>query len=68
MSRAYDMWVYQQLEPTDIIITGNRKRHREIKKELVMPRDPDTRTLEEKERDEDEFLERHTVTTKPKQL
>lgn len=29
MSRAYDHWLHQQLEPTDIIRTGNYKRHRE---------------------------------------
>lgn len=31
MSRAYDMWVHQQLEPDDVIVTGNYKRVHEVK-------------------------------------
>lgn len=27
MSRQYDYWVHQQLEPTDKLITGNAKRY-----------------------------------------
>lgn len=67
MSRAYDMWIHQQLEPTDIIITGNRKRYREIRKELVMTIDTDLRTIEQIEKDEDDFLAAHGVNIKPKQ-
>lgn len=67
MSRAYDMWIHKQLEPTDIIITGNRKRYREIKKEMVLPADQDNRTEAEIERDEDQFLAAHGVNIKPKQ-
>lgn len=66
MSRAYDMWIHQQLEPTDIIITGNRKRHHEMKKEYVIAKDPDTRTPEQIEAAEDEYLQRHGVPVKPK--
>jgi len=67
MSRAQDMWIHQQLEPTDIIITGNRKRYREIRKELVMTSDKDIRSLVQKERDEDDFLAAHGVNIKLKQ-
>ena len=31
MSRAYDMWVHQQLEQDDVIVTGNYKRVHEVK-------------------------------------
>ena len=31
MSRAFDMWKHQQLEPDDVIVTGNYKRVHEIK-------------------------------------
>ena len=31
MSRAYDMWVHQQLEPDDVIVTGNYKCVHEVK-------------------------------------
>ena len=31
MSRAFDMWKHQQLEPDDVIVTGNYKRVHEVK-------------------------------------
>lgn len=30
MSRAYDYWIHQQLEPDDVLITGNRRRYKEL--------------------------------------
>lgn len=30
MNRAYDYWIHQQLEPDDVLITGNRRRHKEL--------------------------------------
>lgn len=56
MSRAYDMWIHQQLEPTDIIITGNRKRYHEIKKEFVLTKPPVVLSEEEDTRQQDEYL------------
>lgn len=56
MSRAYDMWVHKQLEPTDIIITGNRKRYHEIKKELILGKPPVKLSEAEDNRLQDEYL------------
>lgn len=62
MSRAYDYWVHQQLEPTDKIITGNHKRIHEVKKQIVMPNpSPDYRTEQEIEAAEDEYLKSHGI-------
>lgn len=53
----YTAWVEQQLQPDDIIITGNWKRHREVRKELVLPdAPPDRRTEKELEEAQDEYL------------
>ena len=62
MSRAYDMWIHKQLEPTDVIITGNKRRHKEIKKQLVIQEpNKDNRTEAEITQAEDEFLKKHGV-------
>lgn len=62
MSRSYDWWVHQQLEPDDKIITGNQKRYHEIKKHIVLPNpSPDNRTEAEIEKAQDEYLKRHGI-------
>ena len=65
LNSDYSYWIYKQLEPADIIITGNHKRYHELRKEYVMPKvAPDTRTPEQIEDAEDEYLERHGVPVK----
>lgn len=55
--REEQMWVHQQLEPDDRIITGNHKRYHEIKKHIVLPNpSPDFRTDAEQEAAQDEYL------------
>jgi phage FluMu gp28-like protein len=62
MSRSYDWWIHQQLEPDDKIITGNAKRIHEVKKHIVLPNpSPDFRTDAEQEAAQDEYLKRHGI-------
>jgi len=67
MSRAYDNWIHQQLEPTDRIIMGNSKRIHEIKRNIVMPNpSPDYRSEQQIQDDEDKYLAAHGVPINPR--
>lgn len=50
---AYDYWIYQQLEPTDIIRTGNHKRHKPIISQFNEPEQQEniSRITTEEEKD-----------------
>lgn len=62
MSRSYDWWIHQQLEPDDKVITGNHKRYHEVKKHIVLPNpSPDFRTEQEIEAAEDEYLKKYGI-------
>ncbi len=39
MSRAYDMWIHQQIEPDDVIVTGNYRRVHEVKPAWMWKKD-----------------------------
>lgn len=54
MSRAYDIWIYQQENPDDILIVGNRKRWKMPTREVIPPRI--VLTEEESDRKNDEYL------------
>jgi len=64
MSRQYDNWIYQQLEPTAVIITGNRKRYKPLP---PMPNQPesskrlDKLTMAELKEIEEEHLKRNGI-------
>lgn len=66
MSRQQDNYIYQQLEPTDVIITGNAKRYGLLmmppRKRLVdrMPVQP-VELEAESNRKQDEYLAAHGV-------
>lgn len=53
---AYQAHLHQLLEPDQVIIRGSQRRHREVRKQYVMPKDPDTRTEAEHEKAQDEYL------------
>ena len=68
-SRAYEYWVYQQLEPNDVLITGNAKRHTptwvavaecaKIYCEMDQANPTSKKTWEQKEQDENKWIEKH---------
>lgn len=56
-SKQYFAYQERLLEPTSIIIRGNAKRIHEVKRNIVVINpSPDTRTADEIERMEDEYL------------
>lgn len=65
MNTSYDHWVYSQLEPNDIIITGNAKRYKPVP--VVYEPIPVVSEAEADERN-DEYLEwvqqRNLITKK----
>ena len=57
MSRQYDHYIHQLLEPTDNIITrGKQKRDKEIKPKLRLPDKFDHMDDNEKAKMDDEYL------------
>lgn len=60
MTNAEQYWIWQQEQPTDVLIVGNQKR---IKPVTVVYADiPEVkRSVEELERAEDEFLKQYGV-------
>lgn len=62
MSRAYDFWIHQQLEPTDKIVMGNHKRIHEVKKNIIIKNpSPDFRTEKQIKAAEDEYLKKYGI-------
>ena len=54
---AFNAYVHQQIEPSQVIIRGSHRRHREVRKEYVMPHVvSDNRTQAELDEAQDEYL------------
>jgi hypothetical protein len=66
MSRAYDYWIYEQLEPDDKVLTGRINRRYPTSDVFYPEPSFDPRTLHELEEMEHEFLTRHGVPCQPK--
>ena len=60
MSRQYDYWVHQQLEPAYTLTTGKATSKYDRRIVDICPQQ-DTRTEEEILRDEDEYLKKHGI-------
>lgn len=60
-SKQYLLHEERRLQPDDVLIKGTRRRYHEISKELVLQK-PDTRTEEQLEQQEDEYLKQHGIT------
>lgn len=61
MSRAYDYWIHQQLEPTDVIIVGKSKREPRTPVPVLQPY-PEVSEYERARR-EDEWIEQNYKNT-----
>jgi hypothetical protein len=62
MSRQYDVWVQQQLEPTDNLFTrGKQKRDKELPVKILPPDKYDAMTAEEKAAMDDKHLLKHNI-------
>lgn len=60
MSRQYDVYIHQLLEPTDKLISGNHKRIAPVT--VVYDNIPqEKRSVEQIEKGEDEFLKEHSI-------
>ena len=63
MSRAYEYYIHRLLEPDDKIITGTRRRYKEIKpvQPVHVVKPLPFLTEEEDNRRQDEYLKRHGI-------
>lgn len=66
MSRAEDVWVHQQLEPNEILVTGNAKHHTPLwvligKYHIKYPDQKKHITAEEDNRQQDTYLKKHGI-------
>lgn len=60
--RAEQYYIYQLLEPTDVLRVGNHKRYLEVKRRLVdVVKDTRLVKREDDSVEQDEFLKRHNI-------